>query len=365
MAEMKEFKKITLEYFGVLQSEGLVPQNSILSKSVLETASGRRVWEMLRYLSDYAVRIEIYRNDPNYPLPQFMMSLSEYKEEPLINENGEEILVEILNPEESRKEHQTSSIHIPLAKKIPPVTNLSRSILNRNRMGAISQIQSQTQKFKEISSAQQTQKSSWIETSNRLNEVHSDLNSKLAGFKTKVKKSILKQKGDHEATNFEEIENSDIVKDALKTSLSSIDNIPVMDGIQENYIKVKELQQTMHNNGLLENLQKLIQSKNEDIKMNKLSEELIFKDLLPVQKEELRPKMLANPEENKKAIALENLIDQANRQTSDVIYMIENDRKALKMEELKESILKMKKSHQEKLNQAKSFNTRLEQKIAT
>lgn len=95
MAEMKEFKKITLEYFNILQTEGLVPHSQILSKSVLETASGRRVWEMLRYLSDYAIRIEIYRNDPHYSLPEFMMTLSEYKEQVDTNENGDELTTQI------------------------------------------------------------------------------------------------------------------------------------------------------------------------------------------------------------------------------------------------------------------------------
>jgi len=53
-----------------------------MSKSVLETASGMRVWELLWFLSDYALRWEISRMKINITeIPDFLMSAVEYREE--------------------------------------------------------------------------------------------------------------------------------------------------------------------------------------------------------------------------------------------------------------------------------------------
>ena len=102
-----------------------------------------------------------------------------------------------------------------------------------------------------------------------------------------------------------------------------------MDSINENYDKIQQVKTQMENNNLKDNLQTLLEFKSDDIQNNCLSEDVMFKDLLDIQKDELKQKILANPEENKKVIAVDKLIDQANRQTSDVIDMIEKDKYAL------------------------------------
>lgn len=145
---------------------------------------------MLRFLSDQAVRIEIMRNNPNYVLPEFMMNLAEFREEPDLNEHGEPITVQINIPEENSKPHGRSVINLPIAKKIPAISNLSRSVLNRNRLGVISQIQSQIQKFKEVSKDQQSQKLIWISTAQTLSDLHSELSAQLSQSKKQVAKGI-------------------------------------------------------------------------------------------------------------------------------------------------------------------------------
>ena len=137
-----------------------------------------------------------------------------------------------------------------------------------------------------------------------------------------------------------------------------------MDSINENYDKIQQVKTQMENNNLKDNLQTLLEFKNNDIENNCLSEDVMFKDLLDIQKDELKQKILANPEENKKVIAVDKLIDQANRQTSDVIDMIEKDKYALSFEELSEIIQLNIKSHSQKLNEIKQFNKTLEDKIA-
>ena len=137
-----------------------------------------------------------------------------------------------------------------------------------------------------------------------------------------------------------------------------------MDSINENYDKIQQVKTQMENNNLKDNLQTLLEFKSDDIQNNCLSEDVMFKDLLDIQKDELKQKILANPEENKKVIAVDKLIDQANRQTSDVIDMIEKDKYALSFEELSEIIQLNIKSHSQKLNEIKQFNKTLEDKIA-
>ena len=332
LAEMKEFKKITLEYFNVIQNEGLVPsQSSILSKSVLETASGRRVWEMLRFLSDYALRLEIHKMSPDYCLPDFCMTLNEFKQD-----NIED------NPSDESK---------ILAKKQPALSNINKTILGRNRIGAIVGIQKQVQKFKEVSKAQKKEKDGWIKSSIHLNDLYNETKESIAKYTQAIKEINLNPE-------------SALVNDALQRSLACIDRIPLMDSINENYDKIQQVKTQMENNNLKDNLQTLLEFKSDDIKNNCLSEDLMFKDLLDIQKDELKQKILANPEENKKVIAVDKLIDQANRQTSDVIDMIEKDKYALSFEELSEIIQLNIKSHSQKLNEIKQFNKTLEDKIA-
>ena len=156
---------------------------------------------------------------------------------------------------------------------------------------------------------------------------------------------------------------SDIVTDALESSLSCIDRIPIMDNITENYQKIKQMKDDMENNGLLSNIQSLIETKDQNINPNWLTEDLIFKDLLDVQRNELKERILVDPNENKKAIAIEKLIDQANRQTSDVIYLLDKDKHALSFEKLKESIADNIKVHQRRLDEIRNFNKELEARL--
>lgn len=187
MADMKEFKKITLEYFQNLQDEGIVPQSTFLSKSVLETASGRRVWEMLRFLSDYALRYQIHMMSPDYSLPDFIMTLNEFKEEK----------EKVLEPESDE----------PIAKKLPALANINKPILARNRLGALVAIQKEVQKFKEVSKNQQKEKQCWISSASKLNDLYNQTKETIVKHKKAIKEIDLNP-------------NSDIVSDALERSLA-------------------------------------------------------------------------------------------------------------------------------------------------
>jgi hypothetical protein len=54
MVEIKEFKSIALSVCQDLSAKGAL-QPGILTKAVLETASGVRMWQALRSLSDYCL----------------------------------------------------------------------------------------------------------------------------------------------------------------------------------------------------------------------------------------------------------------------------------------------------------------------
>lgn len=120
----------------------------------------------------------------------------------------------------------------------------------------------------------------------------------------------------------------------------------------------------MEQSNLKQNLETLIESKDETVKMNVLSEDLIFKDILDVQKDELKPKILANSTENKKVISIDMLIDQANRQTSDVIHLLKQNRGALNLDDLKESIKENINIHTQKLFEIQAYNEGLSSKMA-
>jgi hypothetical protein len=62
MIELKDFKQIALQ----VCSDLLIPQGrvqaNILTKALLETASGVRIWQSLRTLSDYALMDRMHRS---------------------------------------------------------------------------------------------------------------------------------------------------------------------------------------------------------------------------------------------------------------------------------------------------------------
>lgn len=67
----------------------------------------------------------------------------------------------------------------------------------------------------------------------------------------------------------------------------------------------------------------------EDDCENMLTKEKLFKRLLDVEKEGAVEKVLAYPDQNKEVIALEKIVDQANRATSDVINALTENRQCL------------------------------------
>ena len=54
MVEMKEFKSIVLTIIDELVEKNKFAKH-IITKSILETASGIKIWEALRTLSDYCL----------------------------------------------------------------------------------------------------------------------------------------------------------------------------------------------------------------------------------------------------------------------------------------------------------------------
>jgi predicted lipid carrier protein YhbT len=55
MVEMKEFKSVAIQVCqDVLIPSGRIPA-TLLTKALLETASGAKLWQTLRSLSDYAL----------------------------------------------------------------------------------------------------------------------------------------------------------------------------------------------------------------------------------------------------------------------------------------------------------------------
>ena len=54
MVELKDFKQVALEITGELVGQGRL-QGGVITKAVLESASGVKMWQSLRVLSDYCL----------------------------------------------------------------------------------------------------------------------------------------------------------------------------------------------------------------------------------------------------------------------------------------------------------------------
>ena len=55
----REFKEESFKLLVKLEQEGKIPQNTVLGKSVLDSAQGERVWNLLKVLCDSALKSEI------------------------------------------------------------------------------------------------------------------------------------------------------------------------------------------------------------------------------------------------------------------------------------------------------------------
>ena len=72
--EMKrEFKEESFKLLAKLEQEGKLPENTLLGKSILDSAQGERVWGLLKTLTDCTMKYEItgvqipyYPNLQNY-----------------------------------------------------------------------------------------------------------------------------------------------------------------------------------------------------------------------------------------------------------------------------------------------------------
>mmetsp|Transcript_18369 Transcript_18369/g.17482 ORF Transcript_18369/g.17482 Transcript_18369/m.17482 type:complete len:102 (-) Transcript_18369:65-370(-) len=58
MVELKEFKSLALQIQQELVLSGVLPY-TLVSKSILETAAGVRLWQSLRNLSDYCLLFDM------------------------------------------------------------------------------------------------------------------------------------------------------------------------------------------------------------------------------------------------------------------------------------------------------------------
>lgn len=77
MIELKDFKQIALEITSELVSQGHL-QPGILTKAVLESASGVKMWQSLRALSDYCLVDQMNRGFTKHQmreLPVFVQSV--------------------------------------------------------------------------------------------------------------------------------------------------------------------------------------------------------------------------------------------------------------------------------------------------
>ena len=113
---------------------------------MLESASGLRVWELLKFLSDYTVRWELARlHGGEIPsVPDCIMSLEDYK----------------------REKVRGKAPHF--VKDCPAVANIDPSVLMRNRIGIEAATQAQIQRFRELSRHQVAEKKKWVEFSKKL-----------------------------------------------------------------------------------------------------------------------------------------------------------------------------------------------------
>jgi hypothetical protein len=83
MVELKNFKQVALEITGELVGQGRL-QGGIVTKAVLESACGVKMWQSLRVLSDYCLVDQMnreYRKQEMKEMPVFIQSVMQARRE--------------------------------------------------------------------------------------------------------------------------------------------------------------------------------------------------------------------------------------------------------------------------------------------
>ena len=156
----------------VLVPQGRVPP-TLLSKAILETASGAKLWQTLRSLSDYALIDHIlirYHKSEVKDLPQFVQSVMQAKRE--MGEESDE-LGENRDPNQTSQMSQITTLggkgSNTVNLEINP-TNANLTCLKRNVRASQVHLHSLMQDFMDTSRELAHQQSSWTTYAAKLND---------------------------------------------------------------------------------------------------------------------------------------------------------------------------------------------------
>jgi len=220
--ELKEFKSVTMDLVKRLEAEHILPENTLMSKSVLETASGKRLWQFLRAVSDCVLRHEIKRIDPHYKIPSFLWSLSQIKSE---------------GQEESKKMANIRS---------ESAGNINSEMLKRSKAAILMHIKSLTEKFKREAAEKVLEQSQWKVTAEKIYDEYHKLreeNKKLQAESRRVERA-----------------NED---KRISNDIASIDRIPIIQAVRESIQEFSTLYSELESSSHFKNLEMALSTKHQ------------------------------------------------------------------------------------------------------
>eukprot|EP00347_Sterkiella_histriomuscorum_P009030 403342797 len=244
MVELKEFKSIALEICQELILKGHLQPN-IITKSVLETASGVKLWQALRNLSDYLMMFKLTQSGQLSKaeikeLPVFIqnaLQLSENEESGLSSQyqsvmqskmsgvNSDENFNPNLSKMTSASQIQTGIINKQGTNLEIIPQNCNSKMLKRNIRAAQVHTHQQMNEFTIKSQQIDQQQKQWIEFSLRLNDEYLKVKNETQNLKKQAHKlGLLSEDG---------FGFSELSKDLQSQGMACLDKIPQIQEIRQ------------------------------------------------------------------------------------------------------------------------------------
>ena len=243
MIELKDFKQIALDIISELVAQGRL-QGGIITKAVLESASGVKMWQSLRALSDYCLLDQMNRGYTKHEMremPVFIQSVMQAR-----RDAAEELQQqENYNPNQS----QISQVNIESTMKgcsleINP-QNANSQVLKRNIRASQVHIHQLMTDFTDKAREYEGQQKEWVDFSFKLNEDFLAAKAENAQLKKKAQKLGLMSEDGYS--------KSELAKDLQAQGIQCIDNIPQIKEIREMHHKIAS-SNILENNHLSHNI---------------------------------------------------------------------------------------------------------------
>ncbi|CDW82395.1 UNKNOWN [Stylonychia lemnae] len=317
MVELKEFKSVALQICQDLIKKGKL-QSNIITKSVLESATGVRMWQALRSLSDYCLMESMkaqFTKSELKAMPDFIQNTVQLiiKGAMPTSHHSSKYLDENADPN-NKEEAATGVQSNPNGLNLEIVPgNCNHKMLKRNIRATNVHMHQLMNEFIQKSESINKQQKSWVEFSTNLNDEYLKAKNENAQFRSKAKQlGLLTEDG----YGF-----SELSRDLQSQGIQCIERIPQINEIRKMTQQIQNVD-ILSKDNLESNIYSVLQQQRVDQPALVLDQNTLFKNVTEnEEKEKLRETLKYGY--SKDVLSINMLLDQSLVQMNEMNDQIE------------------------------------------